>query len=228
MWSRLLLVALLWASTGLAQEPGSHPGANDRFLDPELDAAEWEKRFEGESREIYTRRRGIAARLELAAGMAVADVGAGTGIFLTLLAEAVGAQGRVYAVDVSPRFLDHLRKRVASQGLDRVEVVTGDARSANLGEGSVDRILLVDTYHHFEYPRPMLASLRRALRPEGALLVVDFERIPEKSRDWILEHMRADKQTFVREIEAAGFELETELDVDGLDENYVLRFRSAR
>lgn len=225
MWKRLLLVALLFASSAFAQQPGTHPGANERFLDPQLDAAKWVKRFEGEAREIYASRSGIAGALEVAPGMQVADVGAGTGLFLPILAQAVGEDGRVYAVDVSPRFLEHLRARVEAEGLDRVEVVTGLSRTANLSQGSVDRVLLVDTYHHFEFPRAMLASLRKALRPGGELLVVDFERIPGTSRDWVLDHMRADKQTFTREIEAASFELAAEVPVEGLKENYVLRFR---
>jgi len=225
MRQRLLLIALLWSSAAFAQEPPTHPGANDRFLDPKLDVAEWTKRFEGEAREIYSSRAAIAAALELAPGMGVADVGAGTGLFLPILAEAVGDDGRVYAVEVSPRFLEHLRARVKAEGLVGVEVVTGRSRTANLPEASVDRVLLVDAYHHFEFPRPMLVSLREALRPGGELLVVDFERIPGTSRQWVLDHLRADKQTFTREIEAAGFELAAEVPVEGLKENYVLRFR---
>ena len=221
----VLAVAWLVGGPLAAEEPVAHPGANDRFLDPELDVDEWQERFEGEAREIYTGRKAIVEALGVSPGMTVADVGSGTGLFLPLLSEAVGKQGRVYAVDVSPRFLEHLRKRVEAEGLDPVRVVEGGAKSANLLESAVDRILLIDTYHHFEYPDPMMESLFEAMRPGGELLVVDFERIPGTSRDWILEHMRADKQTFTREIAASGFELVGEVDVEKLEENYVLRFR---
>jgi len=63
------------------------------------------------------------------------------------------------------------------------------------------------------------------MRPGARLVVVDFERIPGVTREWLLDHVRADKQTFLEEIVAAGFEFLDEPDVEGLEENYVLRFR---
>ena len=84
---------------------------------------------------------------------------------------------------------------------------------------------MCDTYHHFEYPHSTLASLHQAIRPGGSLVVIDFERIPGESRDWVLEHVRAGKDVFTREIEAAGFELVEQVAIEGLKENYVLRFR---
>ena len=77
----------------------------------------------------------------------------------------------------------------------------------------------------FEYPEPMLASLRDALRPGGTLVVIDFEKIPGRTREFIMGHVRAGKQQFIDEIEGAGFVLEEEIQVEGLEENYVLRFR---
>jgi predicted methyltransferase len=68
--------------------------------------------------------------------------------------------------------------------------------------------------------------LRRALRPGGALVVVDYERIPGRTGPFILGHVRAGKQETAKEIEQAGFVLEAELEVEGLVENYMLRFRS--
>ena len=138
---------------------------------------------------------------------------------------AVGPDGRVYAVDISPKFLAHLRARAAREDLARVEVVAGVEDSVELATASVDLAFVCDTYHHFEYPQSTLASLYEAIRPGGSLVIVDFERIPGTSPDWLLEHVRAGKQVFTREIETAGFELEAELTVEGLRDNYVLRFR---
>jgi predicted methyltransferase len=230
----LALVALLPACTGASppseagadeHEQSVRPGANEPFLAADLDVAEFVVRFEGESREIYRQRNEIVAAIGLAPGMRVADVGAGTGLFLPAFDEAVGAEGRVFAVDISPKFLEHLRRRALAEGLDQVQVVQAREDSVELPEASVDLAFVSDTYHHFEYPRSTLASLRRAIRPGGSLVVIDFERIQGVSSDWTLEHVRAGKDVFTVEIEAAGFELEEELKVDGLVENYVLRFR---
>ena len=200
------------------------PGLNDEFLSPELDVERFVGIFEGESREIARQRDVLVQALGLRPGLEVADVGAGTGLFLASLAAAVGPRGRVFAVDLSPRFLEFLRERVEAEGLENVEVVACTDRSVELPRASVDLVLLCDTYHHFEHPAQSLASIRRALRRGGALVVVEFERIPGVSRPWVLEHVRAGREEFAAEIVAAGFEYEEELEV-GLEENYALRFR---
>jgi SAM-dependent methyltransferase len=231
--TQAVLLALALVSAACAQdaalappsEPSVRPGINEKFLSEDLDVDRYVEVFEGESREIYTERSGIVAALELSPGMRVADVGAGTGVFLSAFDGAVGEQGRVYAVDISPKFLDHLRQRARDERLGSVEVVQGRADSVELPAGSVDLAFVCDTYHHFEYPSATLASLRAAIRPGGTLVVIDFERIPGESPDWVLGHVRAGKETFTQEIESAGFELERELRVEGVEENYVLRFR---
>ena len=207
------------------EETSVRPGANERFLAEDLDVDEFVGIFEGESREIAREREAIAATLGLTAGDAVADVGAGTGLFLDLLARAVGPDGAVYAVDLSPGFVEHLEQRAQDEGLASVSVVLCTERSVELAPASVDVVFLCDTYHHVEYPSSVLWSIYRALRPGGRLVIVDFERIPGVSRDWILGHVRAGKETVLAEIEAAGFRFEDEPEIEGLEENYVLRFR---
>jgi ubiquinone/menaquinone biosynthesis C-methylase UbiE len=97
-----------------------------------------------------------------------------------------------------------------------------------LPPNSVDLVFVCDTYHHFEYPAKTLASIRRALRPGGNLIVIDFDRIEGKSRDWLLGHVRADKATFQHEIETAGFELIEEVEVREFEENYFLKFAKSQ
>ena len=222
------------ACASVSSAGGAHAGEesvredlNERFLAEDLDVDRFVRVFEGESREVFRQRARILETLGLESGMSVADIGAGTGLFLDSLHEAVGEDGVVFAVDISPRFVEHLRERVRREGLETVEVVLCDDHSASLPEESVDVVLVCDTYHHFEYPRSTIASLYRALRPGGALVIVDFDRIPYVSRPWILGHVRAGRQAFVREIEAGGFELEARPRVFGLLENYVLRFRKS-
>lgn len=206
-------------------EASVKPGINERYLDPEL-SVEWAlETFEVESREIYTERHGIVAALGLQAGDRVADVGTGTGLFLPYFAEAVGDRGQVFAVDLAPEFVAHARDRAEELGLAHVTPVLCDERRLRLPEASVDVVFICDTYHHFEYPRTTLASIAKALRPGGRLFVVDFERIPGITREWILGHVRAGKDAFRAEIEAAGFESLGEIEVPGLEENYMLEFR---
>ncbi|MBW2415803.1 MAG: methyltransferase domain-containing protein [Deltaproteobacteria bacterium] len=221
-----------WHAEGRPEDAGSgpaetsvRPGLNETYLSPDLDVERYVGIFEGESREISTEREQITRALELKPGMSVADVGAGTGLFLEGFSRAVGADGRVYAVDISPRFLEHLEARARREGLTQVRVVRGDERSTSLEPASVDLAFVCDTYHHFEYPRAMLASLWQAIRPGGTLVVVDFERVPGKSRDWVVKHVRAARDEVQREIEAAGFSALDTPPVAGLTENYLLRFR---
>ena len=225
------LIGLLVAHTSVAEpdatprEASVRPGANEVFLSDDLDVERFAGIFEGESREIYVERARIVEALDLSPGMAVADIGAGTGLFLPALDRATGPGGRVYAVDIAPKFIEHLRERVTREQLGRVEVVKALEDSVELPAASVDQAFVCDTYHHFEYPRSTLASLYAAIRPGGSLVIVDFERVPGQSREWVLEHVRAGKQVFRREIESAGFQFDAEVPVEGLKENYVLRFR---
>jgi SAM-dependent methyltransferase len=208
-----------------AKENSVRPGVNESFLAEDLDVDHFVDVFESESREVFAQREHIVEALDVSSGMTVADIGAGTGLFLPAFDRGVGSEGRVYAVEISPRFLAHLRERAKREGLSRVEVVEGLEDSVALPAASIDLAFVCDTYHHFEYPRSTLQSLYIAIRPGGSLVILDFERIPGKSGEWVLEHVRAGKETFRREIETAGFRFESEIAVEGLEENYVLRFR---
>jgi ubiquinone/menaquinone biosynthesis C-methylase UbiE len=212
------------ACAGAPAETSVRPGINEDFLDPALDVDAMVRRFEAESREIFARRAAIARAVGLREGLAVADVGAGTGVFVDFFARDVGPQGRVFAVEIAPKFVDLLRERAATRGMPQVEPVLCSDRDVGLAPGSVDVVFTCDTYHHFEYPRATLASIHRALRPGGELVVVDFERIPGVSRQWILDHVRCGKDQVVVEVLGAGFELVAEVGVQ-LRENYFLRFR---
>jgi ubiquinone/menaquinone biosynthesis C-methylase UbiE len=206
------------------QEKSVKPGINDPFKDP--DVAKFVGTFEGESREIFTARDKVVAACEVKSGMIVADVGAGTGLFTRLFAKAVGPDGQVYAVDIAPKFLEHIQTTAREAGLKNVTPVLCNQDSADLPPNSVDLIFVCDTYHHFEFPQRTLASLHRALKPGGRLIVVDFIREPGKSRDWILNHVRAGQEEVEKEIAAAGFKKSGEVK-DLFKENYFVVFEKA-
>lgn len=199
-------------------------GINDRFLDPNLTPEDWVKRLELESRDIFASRVEILKALDLEEGDAIADIGAGTGLFESIFAKKVGPTGKVYAVDISPRLIDYMKGRVKTENLTNVHVVLSNDSSAELEDNSINIAFICDTYHHFEYHADMLLSIRNALRSKGQLILVDFERIPGKSSDFIMGHVRAGKEVFRREIERSGFRFVEEVKVPGFRDNYFLRF----
>lgn len=198
---------------------------NASFLNEEANVENFAKRWELESREVYAAREGILEAVGIQDGDAVADLGCGTGLYLEPFANAVGDGGKLYAVDISPKFVYHVRERAREAGLDQVEMVLSNERSTELPASSVDTLFLCDVYHHFEYHEDMLRSIKRAIRPGGQFVVIDFERIPGVTREWLLGHVRAGKEVVRGEIEAAGFELVEEVTIEGFEENYFLRFR---
>jgi len=218
------LVLWLFAACAAQPEQNVRPGINDDYTKPDLDIDGLVKRFEGESREVFVQRAAIARAVGLTAGMAVADVGAGTGLFVDFFARDVGAGGRVFAVEIADRLVLHLRARAAEKKQPQVQAVLCTVRDIMLPAASTDVVFTCDTYHHFEYPRATLASIHRALRPGGRFVVVDFERIPGVTRQWVLDHVRCGKQQVIDEVTAAGFSLVEEVPL-GLRENYFLRFQ---
>ncbi|MFK7820896.1 MAG: methyltransferase domain-containing protein [Planctomycetaceae bacterium] len=207
------------------QEKSVKPGINEKYLAKDLKIEEWVKRFEGESREIYSNRVKIVEACNIKPGMRIADIGSGTGLYTRLFADKVGEKGWVYAVDIVPAFLKHILAGAAKTKTENVSAVLCAENSIRLPGGSVDLVFICDAYHHFEYPRSTMQSIRRALKPDGTLVVIDFERIEGVSRPFVMGHVRAGKTIFRKEIEDAGFELIEELEIDGLEENYFLRFK---
>ena len=80
-------------------------------------------------------------------------------------------------------------------------------------------------YHHFEFPKSILASIHRALKPGGMLVLIDFNRIPGESREFIMGHVRAGKEVFKQEVVDSGFRFVDEVTIPSFKENYLLRFR---
>lgn len=203
-----------------AQEPTVRPDFNRRFVNPDFDV--WVGRFERRGREVYDRREDIVAATGVKPAMTVADVGAGTGLFTRLFSDAVGNTGKVYAIDISQAFIDNILRISREQGQENVVGIVNSPRSVALPAGSVDLVFICDTYHHFEYPREMMRSIRNVLKPHGSVVVVDFRKIPGFSTPWVMGHVRANEAVFTREIESAGFRLVEDNDL--LRTNYFLRF----
>ncbi len=226
----LAIFLCTFCSVAIAQRGGSpaidlRKGINDSFLDPQLDPQQFVERFERDGREAYEARNAILEATGIQSGMRVADVGAGTGLFTVLFSSHVGPDGWVYAIDISPKFIEHIANRAQEAGIENVTPVLCDQDSVNLPPNSIDVAFVCDTYHHFEFPIATVGSIYKTLRPGGKLVVIDFQRDEETSSEWILGHVRAGQDVFTSEIQSVGFEGPQTPEVEGLEENYLLVFR---
>ncbi len=152
-----------------------HHGEHGPLVHRFESAAEWAKALEAPDRDEWQRPTELVKAMAVVEGMTVADLGTGTGYFLPYLARAVGPAGRVLALDIEPDMIRWVRDRVARDGLANVEprIVLGD--DPLLGDASVDRILVVDTWHHIPERDDYVKRLVRSLKPGGSVWIVDFE-----------------------------------------------------
>jgi ubiquinone/menaquinone biosynthesis C-methylase UbiE len=141
-------------------------------------------------------------------GMTVADIGTGIGYMLPSLSHAVGPDGHVIAEDIFDDFLAAARERAENQKLTNVAFVKGTETDPNLPEGKVDEALVLDAYHHFDYPEKMLAAIHKGLKPGGKLVVVEYYKRPEAMpNNRAMTHIRLDMPDVIKEIEANHFHL---------------------
>lgn len=218
----ILACTVLCAASSMAQEKSVKPGINDSFRDP--DPKEFLGRFEVESREVFARREEIIAACDIQPGQTVADIGAGTGLFTRMFGERVGKEGRVIAVDIAQKFLDHIQATSRDSGLQNVETLLCKPDSTELPPDSIDVAFICDTYHHFEFPLKTMASLHRAVKPGGRVILIDFRRVEGTSSDWVMNHVRAGQNVFESEILECGFKKVTE-ERQLLKENYFVAFQ---
>ena len=130
--------------------------------------------LEREEREQEERGDLLLRELGLKTGMAVADVGAGTGYYARRMAPLVGSSGVVYAVDVQPEMVQMLADGAKKAGLANIKPVLCKVDNVNLADSSIDLGLMVDVYHELEYPFEVLQSLVRALKPGGRVVFVEY------------------------------------------------------
>lgn len=193
--------------------PAETPAYHHRFAN----AAEWSKTFDDPSRDAWQKPQALVDAMEIAPGMTIADIGAGTGYFEPYLSRAAGANGKVLALDVEPDMVAHLRDRASKEQLANVEARQVAADDPGLAPSSVDRFLVVDTWHHIGNRVDYAARLAVALRHGGEVFVVDFT--PEAKHGPPPEH-RVPREEVARALETAGLVVR---DADaGLPDQYVV------
>jgi predicted methyltransferase len=218
-----LAATLLLAACSQAPAPADHPHHHHggplvhRFENAE----QWAKEFDDPARDAWQRPAEVVAALRISPGTTVADVGAGTGYFLPYLSRAVGPKGRVLALDIEPDMVRYMKERAAREGLGNVEPKLVPLDDAQLPAGGVDRVLIVDTWHHIDGRAAYAGRLRAALAPGGAVFVVDFKL--DAAHGPPREH-RLSAEQVVAELGQGG--LSAEVVAVALPEQYVVAGRA--
>jgi len=144
------------------------------------------------------------ASLPLKSNSLVADVGAGSGFYTFRVANRV-PKGKVYAVEIQNEAIAYLKKKALDDKLSNVEVIKGTKISPNLPPNSIDLAFMVDVYHELEHPVAYLAALRKALKPNGQLLLLEYKE-EDPTVAIKAEHKMSVKQA-KKELTANGFKL---------------------
>lgn len=223
-----LLAALLacWYTPAWSQEPGDAPAveaaparatkiprAKTRYKGREIaqtmhyTGAPWLMRDERQREEDCSL---LLEALDIKPGQVVCDMGCGNGFYTVQLARLVGEKGRVLAVDIQPEMLHMLEERAKAEGLSNIELIEGTPVDPKLPPKGVDLILLVDVYHEFSHPEPMLSAMRGSLKGGGRIALVEF-RLEDPQVPIKLLHKMSKKQ-ILKEFPPNGFRLVEQFD----------------
>jgi ubiquinone/menaquinone biosynthesis C-methylase UbiE len=197
----ILFALWLWNGQVSAEESHPHhPMPLDQYIalleDPKRD--EWQKPDE------------VIKALNLKEGQFIADIGAGSGYFTLRLARAVGEKGAVFAVDVDEGMLGYLRQRLSKENIKNVQVMQVPPHDPLLIDGSADLVFLCNVYHHLEEREVYLRKLRKALKPDGRLVIIDFYKKEGMPVGPPLG-MRLSEETVTKELQEMGFKVTEKL-----------------
>ena len=230
-----LLFSLLYLSSACSQHPPKeggishrHPAQADdieagKVSEPVAhhsfeDAERWSKKFDAPRRKDWQKPAEVIELMKIEPGMTVADIGAGTGYFLGYLSHAVGVHGTVLGLDVEPTMVDFMTDRATREGWSNVEARTIQREDPGLPGGTVDRILIVNTWHHIYDDRESYSrKLYEALTPGGEILVVDFTH---QSSHGPPVSQRIRPEEVMAELQAGG--LDVQLLKESLPDQYIV------
>lgn len=165
----------------------------------------WVKIFDDPGRDFWQKPAKVVEAMGLKPGMVVADLGAGTGYFIRHLSQAVTPGGMVLAIDTEAEMVAHLGERAKKENLDNAVPVLGLGDRPFLPAGRVDRVMIVDTFHHIDDRLEYLGRLKKSLAPGGRLVVIDFHKKPLPVGP-PPEH-KLDRQFVIDEVREAGWRL---------------------
>ena len=140
------------------------------------DADKWAKKFDDPKRDQWQQPDQVVKALSLTPNMTVVDIGAGTGYFLPHLSHALGEKGHVIGLDIETSMVDYMAKRIKDSGLANASSKKGEPNDPLLAFNSIDRILVVDTWHHIQNRPAYVKKLYDGLKPNGMVAIVDFNK----------------------------------------------------
>lgn len=214
-----ILLAVVLAASRLLVAQAEHP-ITGRHIAPVMGAAGagWLDRSEREREEQPDKALDL---IDIQPGMTVADVGAGTGYMTLRIARRVGPSGKVYANDIQPEMLEKLSDNARRADLNNIETVLGSEADPKLPEGKMDLVLMVDVYHELSRPQEMLQAIRRSLKPDGRLVLVEYKK--EDPAIPIRPDHRMSLHDIKVEVEAEGYKLDKV--IDSLTRQHIVFFR---
>lgn len=198
------------------QHQHQHHGGHHKFTDAE----QWAKVFDNPERDAWQRPDEVLRAMTLTPAMRVADIGAGTGYFAVRLARAV-PEGEVIATDIEPDMVRFMTERAQRDGLTNLRAIQAPPAASGLEKNSVDRVLIVDVWHHLEDRVNYGRDLAAALKPEGVVLIVDFKLSAERGPPVA---MRLPPEKLIAELEAAG--MTAKLSTVDLPDQYIIEARA--
>ena len=202
---RILFLLITFAFSQLLGAQGAQRSAEAEMHRHHSDSSAYIAMLENPQRDLYQKPDEVVAALKLEEGEAIADIGAGSGYFAFRFSKAVTDQGKVFAVDINPDMIRHMNRRSRDLGTANVVTILAEEDDPLLPNRSLDRIFICNTWHHIGDQENYLELIKRALKPGGQVIMVDYKKVELPVGPPV--HMKIAGSALVAQMERAGFQL---------------------
>ena len=204
---RIILLGLIF-TTASAHAQDSIKRDEHRMHELHNDPKAYIGALEDPKRDAYQKPHEVLTALNIKQGEVIADIGAGSGYFAFRLAHFVGAQGKVYAVDVSPDMIRHINRRIRDTKMTNVVALLADPDDPLLPDASVNRFFFSESWHHIDNQTKYLGLIKKMLKPGGEIVMIDFHKKDLPVGPPL--QMKIAREDLLKQMEAAGFRLAKE------------------
>jgi arsenite methyltransferase len=206
---RRITLSILALMPGLLfAQARSKPLTVEEMVKLHQDSKAYISMLEDPQRDAVQKPNEVIAALAVKNGETIADIGAGPGYFAFRFARSVGNNGRVYAVDINPDMILYMNRHIRDLKLNNVITVLSAPDDPLLQDNSINRIFICDTWHHIDNKAKYLGLMKRALKPGGQVIIVDYKKGQLSSGP--PPEMRIAKRDVVKQFESGGFKLSRE------------------